>query len=252
MDGQWLFQIESGADGFWVTHMVKADASQEWFVQFRPQDYSKRNFDELYLKPVFWLSKEPYVFLSGMYRGKCGSDVFSLLRFNLKSGLLTKMIPGSVCKPASFSFSHTGRYLLHALPGQAQVQLQRLSDGSVSLVNLPAPNTFVSALSWSPDETRVVLETCQPGTEKPPDCQSRPLLWLDAENGIPHRLVPDLNTLKQDPTDAWESVFWLSANRVSIHMQSGITWEVSLVSGQKSCRGADGWACPPRLQTPAP
>jgi hypothetical protein len=254
-NGQWLFQIESGPNGYWITHLVRKDASQEWSLQFDPQEVPPGNFDQVYLVPVFWLPKEPYVFLSGVYSGKCGWEVFTLKRLNLKNGALTSVIPGSVCKPVSFSFSHTGRYLLRALPGLGQVQLQRLSDGAQTFVNIPFHFDSSQSMSWSPDETRLVLDLCQVQADAPGLCAARPLVWIDAENGVFHRLLPDLSALQQDNADYWGEIFWLSANRISIHMQSGLTWEVSLVTGQAACRNAHGGVCPARNEsasTPTP
>ena len=239
-DGRWLALLEESPDGFWYTHFVKADASQEWLIRFDPSEFASQNFDYVYLAPFLWLPKEPYVFLNGIYSGPCGWETFTLRRLNLKTGQMTTLIPGSVCSPATsyYSISNTGRYLLSTRTGLSEIHLQRLSDGVASAIKVPFRFTSAMVMAWSPDETRAILTACQIRKDAPSSCSAAPVFWLDAENGVFHHLVPDLNDLYRSNSDQWDQVTWLSANRISLHLLSGTTWEANLVTGQLICRSA--------------
>ncbi len=251
-DRRWLFQIEESPDGFLVTHLVKSDGSQQWFVQLSAAEYPLQDDLSLYLTPAFWLPKEPYVFLNGVYNAPCGMETFTLRRLNLRNGLLTTVIPGKVCTPISYSLSHTGRFLLHALEDPARIQLQRLSDGEVTFVRLPFNFRQAFTLSWSPDETRVLLAACQQDSGPPDSCTAQPIFWIDADSAVFHRLAPDLNALKINEGDGWSEIVWLSPNRINLHLSSGSAWEANLVTGQLTCRTANGMPCPAHIAPSLP
>jgi len=168
-DLKWFWTVEEEppmAIEYFVTHLVNAEGSVEWFIH---PEAGKTGWDGATYLPTFWLPKEPFVYLRGY--GCCADGPRthygdkSFVRFNLETGQLSTILPWKNGLGAyATDFSPTGKYLLWSTGGEHSIHIIQLSNGNEKIVHLPEKYRDIGGFrneldnGWSPNGKRVIQE----------------------------------------------------------------------------------------------
>jgi hypothetical protein len=168
-DLKWFWVVEEEppmAIEYFVTHLVNAEGSVEWFIH---PEAGQTGWEGATYLPTFWLPNEPYVYLSG--HGCCADGPpshygdKSFVRFNLETGQLSMLLPWKNGLGAyATDFSPTGKYMLWSTGGEHSIHIIQLSNGNEKIVLLPEKYRDIGGLrneldnGWSPNGKRVIQE----------------------------------------------------------------------------------------------
>jgi hypothetical protein len=249
-DGQWEWGIyERVGSAAKVTVLSQFGGEAAFWIDLPPGQSGLGADVQTRLVPLFWMPKDPYVYLTG--RICCADSIFNftgfnLVRLDLRTGAAHTVIPGSGGTPSIFSFSSIGQYLLVTQGAERLVRVIALREGNEIDFRLPSGVFLSDEPFWSPDETLALLPACVLPDQAGFECERAPLYLLDPASGAYRPVVADLRSLAapgQEGTGL-DTIAWISRNRVNLHMHSGLAWQLNLVTGELACQPGGGAKCP--------
>jgi hypothetical protein len=188
----------------------------EWRVQADADDPGHPSGTKIMLRPLFWMPKEPYVFLVGE---SCCSDEprfftngRSLYRLNLETGQFSMIYPWG--QLYHFSFSSSGKYLLSTSNGTPMVRVTRLKDSQDSLIKLPESYDSAGNAIWAPDNRHVLLRGCDHAQDY--SCRKTPLIIIDPEGTEYQVMVSDLYLALEMGEGDQENISWEDREHVRL------------------------------------
>lgn len=227
-DLKWFWIVEEEppmAIEYFVTHLVNAEGSVEWFIH---PEAGKTGWEGSTYLPTFWQPNEPYVYLSG--HGCCAdgpathySDK-SLVRFNLETGQLSILLPWENGMGAySTDFSPTGKYLLWSSGGEHKIHIIQLNNGDEKIVLLPEKYLDIGGLrnepekGWSPNGKRVIQEIfldCETGSDIYCGCVAFVIIELGTGG---YQIIENNFTHSIGMNNQWDyNIFWSDNENISL------------------------------------
>jgi hypothetical protein len=220
-DERWVWAMETGQRvndrEYRTTHFASQDKQVEWLVQPDPDDPGQPAGAISVLRPLFWMPKEPYVFLVGESCCQDEPQFFSngqsLYRLNLVTGQFSMIYPWGL--QYHFSFSPNGKYLLTAYNGSQEVSVMRLRDGNKVRITLPDSYDSAGNAIWAPDGLHALLRACDHAQEF--SCQKTPLVIIDPEQTALQTMVSDLYQALEMGEGDMENIRWEDASHIRLY-----------------------------------
>jgi hypothetical protein len=219
-DKYWIWVLEHGQQvgnqEYITIHFMSKVGHDEWRVQADASDSGHPAGTKIMLRPLFWMPKEPYVFLAGE---ACCSDEprfftngRSLYRLNLETGQFSMIYPWG--KLYHFSFSSSGKYLLSTSNGTPLVRVTRLKDGQEVHIKLPESYDSAGNTIWAPDGRHVLLRGCDHAQDY--SCRKTPLIIIDPDRPEFQGMVSDLYQALEMGEGDQENISWEDSEHVRL------------------------------------
>lgn len=228
---------DGGATYYQVTHLVSADGKTAWTIQPAWTDLDGKSYGSVAYVPLFWLQSEPFVYLAGQVKDsddrRAAYNGWNLVRLDLRSGAVSKQIPG--WDRHFFSFSPQGDLLFDGLTEKPWARVISLVTGAEVTLPFPAGLYADGPAAFSPDRGKVAAQGCQADAQSG-NCASRPLLIMDLKDASSYPLVADLAQSLGTDGGSRLAYEWVDPRWITIAEKTGGAaarrWKVDVLTRQ--------------------